>query len=336
MRYRTLGRSGLHISEIGLGTLNFGDVTSAWDARQIMDQYVHMGGNYIDTHAGYRGAEAESIIGDWMRDGGHRSHIILGTKAYLPEDGDPNHRGLSRQAIQFSVEQSLRRLQTDYVDLYYLHFPDPRVPLDESLYALEMLIQAGKVRYGALSNAHAWQAMHALSSQNARDWAPLTAIQAPYSLLDRTSETALQPFLEAQSLPLIVWGGLGGGFFTGKYTRDAAPSEKTRLGAPDSIWADFYARHAFTPAGWRILETVQDIAKRQGIVPSEVALHWLLSNPVVASVLVGVRHISQIDIHLDIWPSRLEENDLAELASVSQPPPSYMDDMAALAERWGG
>lgn len=313
MKLRQLGSSGLMVSEMGLGSLTFGGQMPAWDARQVMDYYVNQGGNLIDTSNQGR---AEEIIGQWMKDGGHRPHMILSTKTYAPEDGSPNHRRLSRHAILYSVEQSLRRLQTDTIDIYGTHYWDAYTPLEETLYTLEMLVQQGKIRYAACSNYFAWQVMKALGIQQARHWSPLAALHAQYSLIERSIEQETLSLVLSEKVGLLAWSPLAGGFLTGKYQRGQPFDEKTRLGQ------DFmYRTLADNERGWQIVETVREIARNYAAAPEQVALAWVLSHAWVSSVLIGVSKLEHIDTHLT--PVSLESADLQLLDRVSDVPKGY-------------
>jgi aryl-alcohol dehydrogenase-like predicted oxidoreductase len=329
MQLKPLGQSGLLVSEFCLGSMTFGGKTPAWDARQMLDHFVmKQGGNFLDSANGYNNGAAEEIIGQWMADGNHRPHMIVASKTYLPEDGDANHRGLSRHAIIFSVEQSLRRLQTDFIDIYSPHYWDARVPLEETLRALEHLVQSGKVRYLACSNYLGWQVMQAVSMQKSHGWSPLIALHAQYSLVERGIERELLPLIVQENLGLLAWSPLAGGFLSGKYTPKNAFVEKTRLGG-DDLLAGFYREIAVNPRGWAILDTVREIARNRGAEAAQVALAWLRGRPQVSSVIVGGSQIEHIDQNLEATKLNLSASDLNLLDAVSAIDigyPGYMED----------
>ena len=330
MQLKPLGQSGLMVSAFGLGSMTFGGQTPAWDARQMLDHFVQeQGGNFIDTANSYNGGKAEEVIGGWMSDGKHRPHVIIASKTYLPEDGDANHRGLSRHAIVFSVEQSLRRLGTDYIDIYGPHYWDGRVPLEETLRALESLIQAGKVRYVAASNYLSWQVAQALSTQSSYRWSPFMALHAQYSLIERGIEREVLPLVARQNLGLLAWSPLAGGFLSGKFTEGKKVDDKTRLGG-DDVMAGFYREVAVNTRGWAILDGVRVIARNHDATPAQVALAWVRSRPGVSSVIVGGSQIEHIDENLEAVKLTLSADDLHlldEASAIDMGYPGYMDDL---------
>jgi aryl-alcohol dehydrogenase-like predicted oxidoreductase len=332
MQLRQLGKSGLWVSELGLGSLTFGGQLSAWDARQVMDQFLHEGGNLIDTANGYQRGAAEEIIGQWLLDGGHRPFMLISSKTYAPEDRTPNHRGLSRHAILYSVEQSLRRLQTDYLDIYAPHYWDQHAPLEEILRALEWLIQQGKVRYIACSNYLSWQLMKALSLQELRGWSPFIAMHGQYSLIERGIERETLPLLAAEGLSLLAWSPLAGGFLSAKHPYGKPLDEKTRLGMEQSLWSPRYRAQALNERGWAIVEEVRLIARETGRQPAQIALQWVLERPQVASVLMGASKIAQIDELLASRTQRLSLHDHTRLEEISAIELGYPGNSSAWAE----
>jgi len=317
MRLRPLGNSGLIVSEICLGGMTFGGQTPAWDARQMMEQYTKQGGNFIDTANSYNAGSSEEVIGQWLADSGNRQHVILGTKTFMPEDNTPNHRRLSRQAILYSVEQSLRRLQTDYIDVYYTHYWDAQTPLEETLAALQQLIQQGKVRYIACSNYFGWQIMQARETQRRGGWSPFVALQAHYSLIERGIEREILSLLQEEKLGLVTWSPLAGGFLSGKFLPGTPLDEKTRLGQEEGVMPRFYRELALNERGWLILETVQGLARHYKALPEQIAIAWLLSKPWVSAVIVGASQINHIDSNLQAVDLLISEDDLRRLDDVS-------------------
>lgn len=320
MKLRQLGNSGLMVSEICLGSLTFGGQLPAWDSRQVLDYFIHNGGNFIDTANAFHQGKAEEVIGQWLKDGSHREHIILSTKTYAPEDGSPNHRRLSRSAILYSVEQSLRRLQTDYLDIYGTHYWDAYTPLEETLSTLDTLIQQGKVRYIACSNYFAWQVMKALGIQKQQGWSPFIALHAHYSLIERSLEHEMVGLLTSEKVGLLAWSPLAGGFLTGKHRPDAPFDEKTRLGQEEGA---LYRTLSDNERGWQIVQQVEKIAQMYGAAPEQVALAWVLSRPCVDAVTIGVSKLEQIDTNLAAVDLQLAQDDLTTLDQVSALPVQY-------------
>lgn len=327
MQLRQLGNSGLMVSELCLGSMTFGGQTSAWDARLIMDQFLQHGGNFIDTANGYQRGLAEEIIGQWMVDGRHRPFVFIGTKTYLPENGTPNHRYLSRHAILYSVEQSLRRLQTDYIDIYYPQYWDSRTPLEETLMALELLIQQGKIRYVACSNYLSWQVMKALNLQQSRGWSPFIAMQGHYNLIERGVEREIIPMLESEGLSLMAWSPLAGGFLTGKFRQGKALDEKTRLGAEQGLWSQFYRALSLNDRGWKIMDKVHQLARELNLPPAQVVLRWVLQQSNVACAIIGASKIAHIDDLLGVAEVTLSIQELAHLSDISAIELGYPSDI---------
>lgn len=318
MKFRILGNTGLQVSELGIGSMTFGGQTKAWDARQMLDKFINEGGNFVDTSSGYNLGEAEKIIGQWMADGGHRPYVVLATKTYHAEDQTPNHRGLSRAAILHSVEQSLQRLQTDYIDVYYTNYWDNKTPPEETLRALEQLVQQGKVRYVACSNYFAWQVVKALGIQSAQGWSPYIAIQAHYSLMERSLEHETLSMIGQEHLGIVAYSPLAGGFLTGKFQPGKPLDEDTRLGAEEGVLPKFYRDLCLNPRGWDILGVVNDLAYEKDVKPAHVALAWVLKKPFIASVLLGASQIHHIDENLESVKLRLSKDDMQRLDDVSR------------------
>jgi aryl-alcohol dehydrogenase-like predicted oxidoreductase len=306
--YRLLGRSGLRVSPLALGTMTFG---SDWgwgtdwdDARAIFDAYVERGGNFIDTANAYTNGTAEQMVGEFAAS--RREELVIATKYSMPtRPGDPNAGGNSRKSMVRSVEASLTRLRTDYIDLLYLHIWDGATPVEEVLRGMDDLVCAGKVLYLGISDIPAWQVSRMQAIAELRGWAPLVALQIPYNLVERTVERDLIPMAETMGLGVVPWSPLAGGVLTGKYRRsDLESGPGGGSGQPSR--KDVAAGNGFlTGRGLDIAEVVKDIAAEAGTTPSRVALAWTLLNPVVAS-LVGARTPAQLDDNLGAL--RLELN----------------------------
>ncbi len=313
--YITLGRSGLRVSPLTLGTMTFGE-DWGWGAspetsEAILAEYLDRGGNVVDTANVYTNGHSEKIVGDFFAARpGLRERVVLSTKFFGNlHPGDPNGGGAGRKALIAQLEDSLRRLQTDYVDLYWLHNWDRRAPIDETLRALDDLVAAGKVRYLGLSDVPAWVVAQAQTIAQFRGWAPVTALQLEYSLLERTAEGELLPMAEALGTGVLPWSPLRGGHLSGKYTRSGgapADSQRSRLGEP-------------AERDWDVIDAVAGIAAELGVGSAEVALAWVRSRPAVTSTLIGARTSEQLRSNLASLEITLTPEQLAALNEPSTP-----------------
>ncbi len=326
MKYRRLGDSGLLVSELGLGTMTFGEESGRGvapaEARRIIETFLEAGGNHFDVADVYAGGRAEEIVGEVVRD--VRDRIVLATKVRWPMGQGPNDAGLSRYHILNAVEASLRRLRTEAIDVLYLHGWDPWTPLQESMAALADLVASGKVRYVAVSNFKAWQVMKALAVSDQRGWPRFIAAQYQYSLVSRGIEQELTELFAAEGVGLVPWGPLGGGFLTGRYRRDERPKEAAagRLATAPDDWEESWARRA-TDQNWAVLDDLASVAQRRGCTVSQAALGWLLAQPTVSSVVVGVRTAAQLADNLGAASVELDRDDVRALADASQVSLSY-------------
>jgi aryl-alcohol dehydrogenase-like predicted oxidoreductase len=314
--YLTLGQSGLRVSPLTLGTMTFG-ADWGWGAspeasEAILAEYLDRGGNVVDTANIYTNGHSEKIVGDFFAARpGLRDRIVLSTKFFATlHPGDPNGGGGGRKALIAQLEASLRRLQTDYVDLYWLHNWDRRAPIEETLRALDDLVTAGKVRYLGLSDVPAWVAAQAQTIARFRGWAPVTALQLEYSLLERTSEGELLPMAQALGMGVLPWSPLRGGQLSGKYVRDNGTPADTRR-------ADLY--EAPTEKEWAVIESVARVAGELDVTSAQVALAWVRSRPTVTSTLVGARTIEQLRANLASLEITLTPGQLAALEEPSRP-----------------
>jgi aryl-alcohol dehydrogenase-like predicted oxidoreductase len=314
--YVTLGRSGLRVSPLSLGTMTFGE-DNGWGASpdssgEILAEYIDRGGNVVDTANTYTNGHSEKIVGDFFAGRpGLRERVVLSTKFFANlHPGDPNGGGAGRKAIIAQLEESLRRLQTDYVDLYWLHGWDRRAPVEETLRALDDLVAAGKVRYVGFCNVPAWVAAQSQTIAYFRGWAPVTALQLEYSLLERTSEGELLPMAEALGLGVLPWSPLRHGHLSGKYVRaGGAPADSLRAGRMDG------------PAerDWDVIDAVARVAAEIGVSSAEVALAWVRSRPAVSSTLIGTRTMEQLRANLASLNITLAPEQLAALDEPSTP-----------------
>ena len=327
MNYRRLGNAGLLVSELALGTMIFGEQsdrgTAPDEAERMIVRYLEAGGNHFDLANVYAGGAAEEIVGRVLR--GWRGQVVLTTKVRWPTGTGPNDAGLSRYHIQQSVEASLRRLQTDTIDVLYLHGWDALTPLEESLRAFDDLVVVGKVRYIGVSNFKAWQVMKALGLSDQHGWMRFIAAQYQYSLVVRDIESEFLDLCTSEGLGLVPWGPLGGGFLSGKYRAGQRPISPTegRLAATPDAWEEAWSRRA-TEQNWRILAAVEAvIAAHPGSTPSQVAIAWLLTRPAVASVIVGARTLPQLEDNLGAVDLKLTQDEIARLNEVSAIPVAY-------------
>lgn len=284
MRYRRLGPAGAVVSEVGLGTNNIGRRVDERGAAALLDKAQEVGVNFIDTAESYGGGLSEEFLGAALR--GRRDEFVVATKTGAGDEAGK----LSRGRIQRRLEASLERLQTDHVDVYYLHFPDPGTPLDESLRALDDLVRAGKVIYPAISNHPAWQVAEAVGAARHQGWAAPVVTQNSYSLLDRAAEAELLPACRHLGLSLVPYSPLAGGFLTGKYRRGAPVPEGVR-GSGNERFQQRWLRDEMFDA----LDRLENFAKESGRSPLELAMAWLLAETAVCSVIAGATSPEQLE-----------------------------------------
>ncbi|MEM1323982.1 MAG: aldo/keto reductase [Bacteroidota bacterium] len=323
MKYNRLGRSGLFLSELTLGTMTFGDPrdkgTSEEVATQMIHHYLDAGGNHLDTANAYNAGRSEEIIGRALK--GKRREVLIATKCNFPTEQGPNDYGLSRHNIIRSVEGSLQRLDTDYIDLLYMHAEDTHAPIEESLRAVDDLVRQGKVRYIGVSNFKAWRLMKALATSDARGLERFVAAQYQYSLLKREIEYEYTDLFTEEGLGLLPWSPLGGGFLSGKYQPGDRPTEGRIASHPDHTEEAWARRN--TDRNWAILEAVGAIAERHSATYSQVAIAWLRHQPSVCSTIIGVRTPEQLHDNLQATQLNFSESELEKLAAVSALPEQY-------------
>lgn len=319
MEFRRLGATGTLVSTLGLGTMTFGEETPAPDAHAILDRYIEADGNLIDTADVYGpDGASERIIGDWLSDRGNRDDLVIATKARFPTGEGANDAGLSRPYLHRAIAASLDRLQIDHIDLFQLHAWDPLTPVEETLETLDDLVRDGKVRYVGVSNHTGWQLQRAILVARHRGLAPVVTLQAQYNLLAREVEWELIPLCEDEEVGVLPWSPLGGGWLTGKYSRDERPTGATRLGEDPDRGVEAYDKRA-TERTWRILDVVRDIAHDRGVTMPPVALNWLMAQPSVSSVILGVRTLDQLEGNLACATWELDHQEVQRLDEVSRP-----------------
>jgi aryl-alcohol dehydrogenase-like predicted oxidoreductase len=299
--------------------------SSVTDSEMIIDRYLAVGGNFIDTANGYTKGHSEKIIGDHLGRVPHRrDRVVLATK-FLSNlyRGDPNGGGSHRKAVVAQCEQSLRRLQTDYIDLYWMHCWDPSTPIDETMRALDDLVAAGKVRHVGFSDTPAWKCAEAQVTARARGWAPLVALQIEYSLLERTVEGELVPMAREMGLGITPWSPLKSGVLSGRYTRANHGKEKAARGA--------FAESALTPRAYDVVDLLVKTAQSLDSTPARVALAWLATKSGVASIIIGARTMRQLEDNLAAIDLRLSAEQIAALDAVSKPSLNFPADFVANA-----
>jgi aryl-alcohol dehydrogenase-like predicted oxidoreductase len=296
MEYRRLGGTGLKVAELCLGCMTFGRETDEANARKIIDRYLESGGNFLDTANVYAAGASEEITGRIIKE--RRQSLVLATKVrfnanvFLGKPVPPNDIGLSRGHIMAEVERSLRRLQTDYIDLYQVHSWDFETPIEETMRALDDLVRQGKVRYLGASNFMAWQLMKSLWVSDKHNYARFDCLQPQYSLISREIEREILPLCRSERVGVIPWSPLGGGFLTGKYRSGEKPPQDSRLAKLD-LWG-----RLANERNYQTLEAVENVAKERGRGIAEVALAWVNQQPDVSSVIYGARTTQQNDQNL--------------------------------------
>jgi aryl-alcohol dehydrogenase-like predicted oxidoreductase len=314
--YVTLGRSGLRVSPFCLGAMTFGEDwgwgSSVPESAAILDRFLDAGGNFIDTANVYTRGHSGKILGDHIGRTGRRDRVVIATKFFGSlYTGDPNGGGAGRKSLVAACENSLRRLQTDYIDLYWMHCWDSFTPIDETMRALDDLVAAGKVRYLGFSDTPAWKVAEAQVTARWRGWSPLVALQVEYSLVERTVEGELVPMALEMGLGITPWSPLKSGALSGKYTRENAGKVKPGRGA----WVE----NALTERTYRIVDVLVRVAKEAGTTPARAALAWVQSRPGVASTIIGARTQAQLDDNLAALDVKLGPEQVKALDEVSQP-----------------
>jgi aryl-alcohol dehydrogenase-like predicted oxidoreductase len=327
--YVTLGRSGLRVSPLCLGTMTFGEEWG-WGcdvatSEKLLATYLDRGGNFIDTANIYTKGHSEKIIGDWFqKNKGRRDRTVLATKFMSAMHlGDPNSGGAGRKAIYDACDQSLRRLQTDYIDLYWLHFWDHHTPIEETMRALDDLVRAGKIRYIGFSDTPAWKVAQAQTMAQLRDGSPLVALQIEYSLLERSVEDDLMPMARELGLGVTPWSPLKGGILTGKYRRDSVP-ENARYGED----SDHLNEKTFS-----IVDALEEVAKQSDCSIAEVALAWCRERPGVDSVIIGARKMEQLESNLKSADVALTGEQVTTLDEASRREPIFPHSFLPFARK---
>lgn len=292
MEYRTLGRCGVRVSPLCLGTMMFGDPTTEKEALAIIERALEAGINFLDTADKYAGGESERIVGKALR--GRREQIVLATKVAMPVGEGPNMSGSSRKHIVEGCEASLRRLDTDYIDLYYLHRPDANTPIEEALSALDHLISHGKVLYAGVSNFPAWRVADALGIQAVRGWDRLVAVQPLYNIANRDIEVELLPACAELGLGVVTYSPIARGVLTGKYSRDAEPPPDSRAGRGNVRLLETEYRES----SFELAQHVVALAEELGCTAAQLAVAWVMANALVTCPIIGPRTMAQLEDNL--------------------------------------
>lgn len=312
---RLLGRTGVRVSNLCLGAMTYGRRTEPKDAYAMVDRAIDRGVNFIDTANAYGRGLSETVVGEALVRNGKRDRMVLATKFHgAMSDDDPNAQGLSRRHILEACEASLKRLQTDYIDLYQVHRPRSETPIDETLRALDDLIHAGKVRYIGTSTFAAWQFVESLWVSEKYRLNRFICEQMPYNLLDRRVERGLIPMAQTYGVATIPWGPLAGGMLTGKYTRGEDPPPGTRFAEErNQVSARFHQ------GNFDVIDGLQAIADDRGVALSQFALAWVMAQPGVTSPIIGPRTMEQLDDNLDAADYALTEEDCRAVDAVIPP-----------------
>ena len=315
--YVSLGNSGLRVSPFCLGAMTFGQDwgfgSDEDESKEVLDRYVDAGGNFVDTANVYTKGHSEKIIGDHIgRHPARRDRVVIATKFFgSMYTGDPNAGGASRKSIYAACEQSLRRLQTDYIDLYWMHCWDRHTPIEETMRALDDLVASGKVRYIGFSDTPAWKVAQAQTTALLKGWTPLIALQLEYSLLERTIEGELIPAALELGLGITPWSPLRSGMLTGKYTRANHAESNPRRGG--------FVTRAFTEESFRVVDVLTGVADQLGTSPARAALAWVKAQPGVASTIIGARTVEQLEDNLGALEIQLTPEHTKALDEVSRP-----------------
>lgn len=312
MEYRTLGRSGVKVSPLCLGTMNFGGVTPADESIRIIDRALDGGINFIDTANVYNAGESERIIGQALKANGKRDAIVLATKVHGEAGPGPNDRGNSRYHILRACDDSLRRLQTDHIDLYQLHRNNPDIPQDETLRALDDLVRAGKVLYIGASTFPAWKVMEGLAISEKMNFVRFTSEQPPYNLLDRRIENELVPLALQYNLALLPWSPLAGGILAGRYDEGMPADSRGVLGS--SLF-----RQRMSTRGLDVAREVGRKAAARGLSTAQLSLLWCMLQPGITAPIVGPRTLAHIESFLPVMDLTLSAEELAAFDQLVHP-----------------
>ncbi|WP_229070357.1 aldo/keto reductase [Actinoplanes sp. DH11] len=335
MDLRYLGNSGLLVSELCLGTMTFGKEADEQTSHRLLDRYVEAGGNFVDTADVYGGGASEEIIGRWLA-GRDRDDLVIATKGFWATGDASNDHGAGRKHLLAAVRASLRRLGTDYLDLYQLHCFDESTPIEETLSTLDGLVRAGTIRHLGVSNYAAWQLQKSIDVARFRGWEPFVAAQPLYNLIDREVELELVPVCRNEGVGIIPWSPLRGGWLTGKYRRGMtqAPAD-TRWDGDQQPWLGDW-ENSVDERTWSVTDTLLSVADEVGHSPAQVALRWLSQRPGVTAPIIGARSLAQLDDNLGAAGWTLDDKSAARLTAAGDTPPPYPHGYLARSPRRRG
>jgi aryl-alcohol dehydrogenase-like predicted oxidoreductase len=318
MEYRFLGRTGMQVSELCMGAMTFGRETPEELSHRMLDRFVEAGGNFVDTADVYSTGTSEEIVGHWLK-GKARDDLIIATKVRFAMGKGPNDLGLSRKHILSGVEASLRRLGTDYIDLYQVHMWDDATPLKETLSTLNDLVRQGKVRYIGASNFSGWQLQRAIDVSRAMGWEVLSSLQPQYNLLARSTEWELIPVCQNEGLGVVCWSPLRGGWLGGKYRRGMEePPQGSRVQiAEEKGWSESWSAYN-NEHTWSVIDTLVDVSSQVAKTPAQVAINWLLRRPGVTAPIIGARTMEQLEQNLGSVGWSLDEDQMGCLDGASE------------------
>jgi len=318
MNYRFMGKTGLKVSEICLGCQTFGWGADEPASHALADRFVAAGGNFFDTSNIYNEGKSEMILGSWLKNRKDRAQLVIASKVFFPAGQGPNDTGLSRKHILEQIDNSLRRLHTDYLDLYQMHCWDASTPLEETLRTLDDLVRMGKVRYLGVSNYTPAQLTRAIMLSEMHGWVRFDCLQPEYSMLVRSTEWELLPLCISEGIGVIAWSPLAGGWLTGKYQRGKPAPPDSRVGRADR-WDDLPEQRE-SESTWSILDALAEVSAECGKSPSQVALNWLLQQPGVTAPIIGARTLSQLEDNLGSVGWSLGAEQMAKLNAASDIP----------------
>jgi len=333
VEHRFLGRTGLKVSELCLGAMTFGREADEASSFEMMDIFAEAGGNFIDTADVYSRGISEEVVGKWLATK-KREDFVIATKVRFRMGDGVNEAGLSRKHIMDGVNQSLRRLKVDYIDLYQVHCWDPFTPLEESLSTLNQLVASGKVRYLGISNFKGYQIQKALCLSDSKGWERFVCLQPLYNLLDRSLEWEIIELCQAEGLGIIPWSPLRGGWLSGKYHRGMEnPPEETRVGQAQKMgWSESWDAYN-TERTWQVIDVLLDVAKELGKTPSQVALNWVKDQPGVTAPIIGVRTREQLETNVCSTGWTMSDEHRARLSTIGDMPGPYPYDFIKRAGR---
>jgi len=315
MELRSLGRTGVKVSSLCLGCMMFGGRTNASDSYDIIDRSLDAGINFLDTANVYSTGRSEEVTGEALKRNGKRSNVFLATKVHGKMGEGPNDMGNSRRHIIEQCEASLRRLGTDYIDLYQLHRPQPEIPIDETLRAMDDLVRSGKVRYIGTSTYGAWQLVESLWVSKENHLNRFVCEQPPYNLLDRRIERELIPMAQTYGFGIIPWSPLAGGLLTGKYHRDEPPPPDTRFG---TMASNPIQQRRWSDRVFDVIDGLTPIAEDKGVTLSQLSLAWCMQQPGVTSPIIGPRTMEQLEDNLKAADVEITAEDRKRIDSVSR------------------